>query len=540
MSGVDVAVDDGSTTDGAHGAETFAAALRQGKSDAHGWVFLDGVRPGNVHLHARPVERLPQTTETYAVQAGEEITLDPIVLAAPARITVRVDAGRELFDEGLKLLGVQLTAEKVAARRLEPLRENISAANSVRFPPVLPGSWRVAVVGRLPGTTAMEFASTTVTLHEGEEAMVELPVRHRVYHGRFTGISESLDSAVLVLRPLEKGPAFTLRLDASGRFGVPLEAAAEYSAALDLKDHSQAFEIDSIRFTDPAEELEIPLPSAEVRGMVVETNGRPVAGATIVAEVGELNASPTERPRSTRARSREDGSFVFSYAESGRWTLAAETAGLASDRVNVAVGDGRRISGLTLTMAPKITIQGAVEGSPETLRRGLSVTFWPVSGIPGEPSAPKVASTDATGRFEFLVMSRGIAMGDFVVESRDGLVAAVRSAIPSKAPVMVRLPASTGGMRFERSSGSPWPRFASTLQRLIAPDGAQVPFYAVSRSASDTVRIIPALAPGTWRFAEAVTPDEMFRLMHGMTEGLITATFEIIPGREGRIEIRTR
>lgn len=493
-----------------------------------------------MHLHARPVERLPQTTETYAVKAGEEITLDAIVLAAPARVTVRVDAGRDLFDEGLKLLGVVLTAEKVAARGLEPLRENLGAADSIRFGPVLPGVWRVAVVGRLPGTTAMELASTSVTLREGEDATVDLPVRHRVYHGRFTGISESLDSAMLVLRPLAKGPAFTLRLDASGRFGVPLESPAEYSATVDLKDHTQAFHIDSIRFTDPAKELEIALPSAELRGMVVETNGRPVAGATIVAEVGELHATPVERPRSTQARSREDGSFVFSYAETGRWTLAAETTGLASDRLNVVVGDGKRISGLTLTMSPKVTITGVVDGRPETLRQGLSVTFWPVSSVPGEPAGPKVASTDATGRFEFSVMSRGIAMADFVVESRDGLVAAIRSAIPSKTPVVVRLPASTGGMRFERPNGSPWPQFVTTLQRLIAPDGAQIPFYAVSRSVSDTVRIIPALAPGTWRFAEAVTPGEMFRLMHGMTEGLVSATFEVIPGKEGRIEIRTR
>jgi hypothetical protein len=106
--------------------------------------------------------------------------------------------------------------------------------------------------------------------------------------------------------------------------------------------------------------------------------------------------------------------------------------------------------------------------------------------------------------------------------------------------VTIRMSALSGVLRVRRQRDLPWPGLAVTLQRLIGPDGAQIPIHSVGRFSSPVERVVGKLAPGTWTFAEATTPEEMLRLAHGVLTGLRVSRFEIVAGRENSIQVATR
>lgn len=105
------------------------------------------------------------------------------------------------------------------------------------------------------------------------------------------------------------------------------------------------------------------VPEATVAGMVVTADGAPVPGAWIEIDPFGKNL---ERYAIARGRSDADGTFRIAQVAPGRNHLLAVAPGLASRRIEIVVGAGQVVEGVTVRVdsAAKITGRVAVGDKP--------------------------------------------------------------------------------------------------------------------------------------------------------------------------------
>lgn len=115
-------------------------------------------------------------------------------------------------------------------------------------------------------------------------------------------------------------------------------------------------------------------PGAVLRGVVLDTNGTPISGASI-ARVGPQAIQEGFARRWDEvllATSEQDGSFSIDTLPFGSCQMKVEATGFATVRRQLGV-DAYRLPDLELTLEPAATVTGRVLGAPEV---PVFISFW--------------------------------------------------------------------------------------------------------------------------------------------------------------------
>jgi len=93
----------------------------------------------------------------------------------------------------------------------------------------------------------------------------------------------------------------------------------------------------------------VPIPTGTLAGTVLDSTGKPVAGATVT-----IQASDGTQPNATHTDA--SGHFAFARFETGQYDLQAYSKGLYSDWSKRVMIHSRKTTTITLKLAPPATI----------------------------------------------------------------------------------------------------------------------------------------------------------------------------------------
>ena len=148
-------------------------------------------------------------------------------------------------------------------------------------------------------------------------------------------------------------------------------------------------------------------PGGELRGIVLDPLGLPVAGAVVQAgDTGQRNhklpdGASAMGPQCERVRTGADGSFGFASVEPGKVPLAVRAPGLSPWYDTVAVGAGTEQQ-VTIRLQPGVSLAGSVRdaGGAPVAKAELSVGEWSELGH-------QRIRTDAQGAYRFTGLAPG-------------------------------------------------------------------------------------------------------------------------------------
>lgn len=174
--------------------------------------------------------------------------------------------------------------------------------------------------------------------------------------------------------------------------------------------------------------------TSRVEGTVYSPEGPVPSGTSVTMLASGQTAFPDvpfEGLRTTRVAA--DGSFSFSNVSPGQYTLLARPpVSLPQWASTDILVDGDRVSGLSLSLQPGLTLSGSISFAGDRLRppadlRAVRVALRPVQSEGVASIAPSEVSADASGHF----VLPGIAPGRYQLSAT--FPGAASSATPAKA-----------------------------------------------------------------------------------------------------------
>lgn len=402
------------------------ALERTTKSNDRGFFQIDGLQPGAYELAAERGDLVPARRGPIEVRDGLESQLiGDLVLAEPAELTVLVTPGVdplgrpwhiELSPPGPGRIG------KVLKRRTNPSGE-------ATFERIHPGELRLLLQDAEGERWLMK--SLTVRPGRGLE-LIDLPlieVRGTVRLG-----DEPLATRVAFAR--HDGRQVRFLSDEEGRFEGSLPEPGKWLVGVELEGGRQAVPVGPVEVRKAEgkswAEVEIVLPDTRVAGLVVDEDGRPVAGAKVLATL----FGGTKQGASGQTETASDGRFEWIGLVEGTYQVSARSGEESSESVPALVDEELDPPELRLELRANRTVEVRVHG-----------TFGPIAG------ARVVAMADA-------------ATGGTVVDGITGLDGSTRLALPARAPSVTLVAAAPGwALRFQHAALVPGEAIEIRLDR---------------------------------------------------------------------------
>ena len=259
------------------------------------------------------------------------------------------------------------------------------------------------------------------------EVVFEMEAGGAPLQGKVTDIGGGpiANAMVAIIPVFSNSNLAVVRTDSDGAFNVSV-APARYRIGVTHSAYAAEFrEVAVNNAADTADDNEqrenfVLIPGATLAGQVVDTNGKPVAGAQVRAALslstfGPATLAPTAALMSAFAPVTTDseGNFEISGLPPGQVTLNATTAtahgsstddlflgiGATKDLVSIEVHSRRIISGFVVAAdAPTVGIEGVLV----VLHRGISSHTTAVT----DPSGYFELAATSDGSFELVAMNR--------------------------------------------------------------------------------------------------------------------------------------
>ncbi|HEV7514810.1 MAG TPA: carboxypeptidase regulatory-like domain-containing protein [Thermoanaerobaculia bacterium] len=305
-------------------------------------------------------------------EASQEVKLAEASLQG---VELRLGSGGAVAGRILGLSPEQLARVRIGARKsdTEPSLRWIEAdaQGEYRIPDLPPGDWTVMAQLGMPGRSA----TGRVQLPPGvPEVRLDLEFPGGLtLSGHLRRAGQPVPGAIVGVRGTDVESHGTGRSDTQGAFQIEGLKTGTYELVVSTlaagQLHKETLEITADR------EVEVDLPTAEVRGKVVDADdGSPVAEAAVSLEP----VSPGGSIRSGlpgRVLTGPDGAFVLEGGAEGDYRVVARKDLYAPAEAPVHLADGRGVDDVKLAMTAakglRFTVHDATGSSPATVSAAL-------------------------------------------------------------------------------------------------------------------------------------------------------------------------
>ncbi len=466
--------------------------------------------------------RLAADPQHVQVSADAETLIrDALVLTAPVTVDLVLDPPLDPWEKPWKVRLFRQRGHHVAPLGGEgsSSREGVWSREDLR-----PGSYIVMVLTE-DGT---RWFNETIDVTDGlGPVRIELPIMK--VRGTLKVGKRPLSGAV-IFGGRHGAVSVKLQADAEGKFAglLPQERAKSQPWDVDIESSDPPVRRTIEQVVVAAAEggearIDLVLPETRLRGVVVDTESRPVKAIVDAQSTSEF-ASPTQ------VLTDEDGRFEFNGLVEGPHLLSAQGhGGLQSDQVVVTIGPGAAAPAVQLVVRERLAVNGRVV-SPDGVVPGARIKATPAQAPIG--MVPVVRS-DSEGGFA-LLLPAGTAEVSLSVDAAGFAFKTFRTAVSPGAPLNVVLDRLGGKLVLEvPRSGNP-PRAAppifiahrgsvENVHYLLEADGA-----AVNEAGQ---MILPQMDAGSYA-ACAATPADYALLMRGVFPEQRCVTDTLAPGGE--------
>lgn len=384
--------------------------------DARGFFQIRGLAPGDYALSAQWKELVTETRTVQIIAQTNASLKEPLVLAKPARVTVRISPPLDLQQKPWQ---VTLSARQHGRNVNDVIGTSRASMDGAwSHPRVLPGKYHLTI--EQDGGGDWHNEELTLESDEGDHSidvvLIAQQVRGRILLGERPIAAEIRFGG-------ESGPA--LIADDDGRFQGAIPPLKDDEATLLVKsetpDVQRTLTLKGERSPDGELSFEITLPATTILGRTVNEDGSPEPSAIVSLR------SKDDR-LFEQMFSGEDGGFQFAGFEPGMYSLQADSFQKASAVVDVEART-ENTSGTDLVLRPQEQIRGRIT------MRGMPIAGADVYAMPRDTKAaflPTVTS-DASGRF-VVTLPPGTRMYDVVVIPRGFTITAARIMKDPKMP----------------------------------------------------------------------------------------------------------
>jgi protocatechuate 3,4-dioxygenase beta subunit len=356
----------------------FGGALRIVATGADGAFRLAALSPGSIELTARGAGKASTEPVLVSLGVAEQLAGVDVLVSRAARVsgTVVDHTGKPVADSMVMMWGGEP----------ETQGEKTDDKGAFAFDAVQPGRYQV-FAGRGVMFGSSKTPPVTIVVADADITDVEIeiarsiPVRGHVEpRQRATVRVErfALDGRSGSWRPDDDGPGMIMvnagpvTTDDKGEFELDAiePGALRVVARTDAGDHGAAKVVVG---EDGADGVVVPLAAgASVAGRIVDQDGKPVAGAGVMATRTEGGREIMIRNGAivsgVQALTGADGSYELRGLDAGKHEIAAldrgRPLGGSSPRAAVSLKEGEKKTGVDLTVErPKGTIAGVVVGA---------------------------------------------------------------------------------------------------------------------------------------------------------------------------------
>lgn len=295
------------------------------------------------------------------------------------------------------------------------------------------------------------------------------------------------------------GAMKTTSADAEGRYSIGVDAPGPYTVAVSggmMFGGSQA----TVVVPDaPTATIDVQLKSGAITGRVVDPDGKPVAGAFLIARLD----AETARGGAGSAQSGSDGGFAIEGIDDGTYRVTANASGYATAEVfPVKVAPEEATAPIELRLEKGRTLRGRVVDPRGNGIEGAYVYYAP-SGVVQTTSFPTF--TDVNG--SFVLALPGAGSYDLAASAAGLAPAIARGVVPPNeddGQPVVTLPLSQGGrLRVQVVLKEGGPAVGATvLAQANPPFLGSDTMSIMNRSqptGSDGATLLPGLAPGGYK-----------------------------------------
>lgn len=523
--------------------------LVQGTTDDEGWLRLSGLPP-DVPVFARflpPESFAPLVWEPEELPRGVETFAGEVSLERSARLDVAPIVGRS--SEMTSLL-VQAEAG-VSCGWLQGTTVTARAEDdgSFSFDGLVPGLWTVTAKARTAGAWSLMAEPVAISLAPGDRGTVQLDLLDRRFEGRVTDGRRGIAADLVFRSRNPRAPRLATTSDDEGEFTLRAGSTPRtYDVVVTWNDDDhgdgdsrQTVTVPGLTLEDTDEPVVVELPAGEIRGVVVDGDGRPAPEARVsldgeLAQEGERSAMAMDF-----AKASADGSFVFDHLAPGAWRVTATVGGEGEPRrrsapVTLFLTEDEVADGVRLRLEEPTSVEGQVlspEGRPVPGAVGYLQTDGAFASVKG----------DEDGMFE-VTLTRGT--------QRTGGAMEIVLEAPGFAATASRVPWTVGEtviVELQREGGA-----LEVIMALAAADLAAPPPISVLLVSEEGVSyrpnllpssrwwtepqadggmvgrlVVPRLATGNWRV-------ELHYRVSGVPP-LSLGTVEIRPGQTAAVEI---
>lgn len=329
------------------------------------------------------------------------------------------------------------------------------------FEELAPGTYAVDLYAVFREGYTSQVAQYLVDLAPGEVSTLTVRLAGHFARGRVTHRGKPVSAVVYLMERVRSQffPFATVKTDADGRFTCFLREPGEVDLSVLAPEVGGLSEL-LVTFPLDGEEVQVELPSGRIDGVVVDGEGREVAGANVrtiaVALPDDEIEGREEWPRRAFASGSgtttdEFGRFSLEGLDAGRWVVLASVAGgeLASLPAVVPLQRNEERGGLRLELHPGTRVTGKVvtaSGRPmANTFVGATVQLSSVAAGTGFQ-----AHTDGAGEFEFWFWPGFDSVVDLFVLDRFVPLTAKR--VSTVSGTLVQVPHSGGFVRFRMAT----------------------------------------------------------------------------------------
>lgn len=400
------------------GHERLALRTERATADGQGRFQVTGLGPGTYQLTASASRFSTTGLTPIVLERGEELFLErPIELAPLVTLEAYVDPPQDVEGRPwrIRLLG-ELHAAAGATLRNEVTVGAVSSAGYWSHEGLDAGQYLLRVEdaeGSIWTQSEVEVTPTLAPLIlqlpavavEGEVLLGGEPVLAEVIFGTTTG-----------------SPSVRLESNDEGRFEGVLPHGGEWALeiAIDGRPPQAVDSVEVERGPSGVAEVTLRLPDTRLAGLVVDANGKPVAGANVLVIREQAKAPAPQREMGVKHRRRREAS-VTTDAE-GHFSidglLPAELALVAHDHtrssewVQVELMESTPRSPIRLVVRERAEVTGRVTAANGPVAGAIVVGFSRDGFAPLDLFAQSVTGPD--GRFAF-EMTAGTRLLDLIV-----------------------------------------------------------------------------------------------------------------------------